>query len=58
MVLRCVAIDAVLPMVMSTCDCVIDVISIEPAPGEAHPAFSDESSAFSDVIVQDFLNLF
>lgn len=52
------AIDAVLPMVMSTCDCVIDVISIEPAPGEAHPAFSDESSAFSDVIVQDFLNLF
>lgn len=41
MVRRCVAIGTVLPTVMSTCDRVIDVISIDALPVkiEIYPAF-------------------
>lgn len=53
MVRRCVAINAVLPTVMSTCDRVIDVISI--APGEDLDLSSFSHKPFYNVTVQDFL---
>lgn len=54
MVRRCVAINAVLPMVMSTCDRVIDVITI--APGEDRDLSSFfRLIVFCNAIVQDFL---